>query len=72
MTPKQPIRVFGSRAAVAALCRTTEAAVAQWDKRGGIPYDKQCLLELEAIRLGKRGLRARWEDDPKHRQREAA
>jgi hypothetical protein len=54
MKPSDPIRFFGSATAVARLCEVSTAAVSNWGRRGWIPYDKQCLLELEASRVGKK------------------
>lgn len=67
MTPQQPIKVFGSKDKVAEICDITPTGVSMWAKRGGIPYDKQCLLEVEARRRGKRGLLADKRHAPKKR-----
>lgn len=72
MTNEQAISAFGSRVAIAAVCDVTPTAVAYWIKNGGIPYDKQCLLQVEAERRGKRRIVAKKVHDPKYRMREAA
>jgi DNA-binding transcriptional regulator YdaS (Cro superfamily) len=66
VTNDQALSIFGSRKAIAEVCDVTESAVAQWFKHGGIPYDKQCLLQVEAERVGKRRYIARKEHDPKY------
>lgn len=57
MTLDQAIDFFGSRSQVAGVCEVTPTAIYHWDRQGWIPYDKQCLLELEARRAKKRGKR---------------
>lgn len=71
MTNDQAISIFGSRKAIAEVCDVTETAVSYWFKNGGIPYDKQCLLQVEAERQGKRRIIARKEHDPKYLLRSA-
>lgn len=51
MTPMQAIDFFGDRNKVATVCDVTKTAVYYWVKQGWIPYDKQCLLQVEADRL---------------------
>ena len=72
VTNDQVLSAFGSRAAVAEACDVTKAAVSLWFKRGGIPYDKQCLLQVESERRKLKRLVARWEHDPKYQGRRAA
>lgn len=57
VTPDQAIDFFGSRSEVAGVCNVTPTAVYHWIRQGRIPYDKQCLIELEARRSRKRGRR---------------
>ena len=57
MTPQDAITFFGSRKQVAQVCRVTDTAIHHWVKQGWIPYDKQCLLQIEAERSGKKGRR---------------
>lgn len=63
MKPSDPISFFGGVTAVAEVVGVTTAAVCNWVRRGWIPYDKQCLLELEAAKSGKKRYpKARRED----------
>lgn len=55
--PSQAIDYFGTRADVSAVCQVTETAVYHWVKQGWIPYDKQCLLQVESERNPKKGKR---------------
>ena len=48
MTPNQAIKFHGSRAALASVCDVTVQAVYRWVRFGAIPYDKQCLIQVEA------------------------
>jgi hypothetical protein len=54
MKPSDPVQFFGSATAVARLCEVSTSAISNWRRRGWIPYDKQCLLELEASKRGKK------------------
>lgn len=71
VTNEQALAVFGSRAAIAEACDVTPTAVSYWIKKGGIPYDKQCLLQVEAERRNKRRIVANRKHDPKYQQRAA-
>lgn len=71
MTNEQAITVFGSQQAIAEVCDVTPMAVYYWIKKGGIPYDKQCLLEVEAGRRKLRRIIARKEHDPKYTRKVA-
>jgi hypothetical protein len=58
MTPQDAIEYFGSRKELQKVCRVTPTAIHHWVKQGWIPYDKQCLLQIEAERSPrKRGRR---------------
>lgn len=46
MTPDQAIEHYGSRGALAKAVGVTEAAVYLWVKRGAIPYDRQCQIQV--------------------------
>lgn len=72
MTNDQALAAFGSREGIANACDVTPTAVHYWIKKGGIPYDKQCLLQVEAERRKLRRIIARKQDDPRYRQRAAA
>lgn len=72
MTNDQAMAAFGGLQAVASACDVTPTAVYYWIKNGGIPYDKQCLLQVEAERRKLRRIIARKEHDPKYLQRRAA
>ena len=50
MTPTQALDFFGSRRELAEVCEVTVTAVHHWVRKGWIPYDKQCLIQLEAQR----------------------
>ena len=50
MYPIQAAEFFGSRKALAEVCGVSQTAVYHWFKQGWIPYDKQCLLQVEADR----------------------
>lgn len=68
MTPIQAISFFEGRAGLASVCKVTETAVHYWVRQGFIPYDKQCLIQVEAERLPRRKskgrLQASWHDIP--------
>lgn len=69
VTPEQAIEFFGSRSDVADVCAVTPTAVYHWVSQGWIPYDKQCLLQVEAERAptkrGRRRIVASRHDIPK-------
>jgi len=48
MTPAQAIEYYCSRGALAKACGVTEAAVYLWVKRGAIPYDRQCQIQVDS------------------------
>lgn len=54
MTPTEAIDFFGSRTELAAVCDVSQTAVHHWVRKGWIPYDKQCLIQLEAEKLKRR------------------
>lgn len=67
VTPSQAIDYFGTRTDVATVADVTETAVYHWVKQGWIPYDKQCLLQIESERKpmnGKRRIVAKRHDIP--------
>jgi hypothetical protein len=73
MKPSDPVRFFGSVRAVADICDVTAAAVYKWLRQGAIPYDKQCLIQLEAAKVkGKRGYPVASKKDAPERQIQAA
>lgn len=70
MTPAEAIEYFGDRRAVAQVCKISEQAVSKWRRLGFIPYDKQCLLQVEserAPRKRRKRLVASWHDIPDKR-----
>lgn len=66
MTNEQALAAFGSQGAIADVCGITTTAVYYWFKNGGIPYDKQCLLQVEAERRKLRRLIASRKHDPRY------
>lgn len=72
VTPSQALNFFGDRDRIRVLCKVTRTAVYHWIKQGWIPYDKQCLLQVEAERMprrnGKRCPVASWHDIPAERR----
>lgn len=75
MVPQQAVAFFGSRGELAKVCDVTETAVGYWVKQGWIPYDKQCLIQVEAERAPRKGktrLVASWHDVPGEKRRAAA
>lgn len=60
MTPSEAIEFFGSATEVARICDVSLAAVYNWGKRGGIPYDKQCQIQIEAEKLAAQRGRKRY------------
>lgn len=67
MTPQEAVEFYGSQAKVAREMGVSDAAVYLWIKNGGIPYDKQC--QLQVATAGQ--LVARREDEPRARERAA-
>lgn len=64
MKPSEPIEFFGSVNALAVVCDVTDAAVYKWLRQGWIPYDKQCLIQLEAAKVkGKKPVPKASKDD---------
>lgn len=65
VTPTQAVDFFETRGKLARICNVTEAAVSHWMKQGWLPYDKQCLVQVESERSTKKGrLVASWQDVP--------
>lgn len=54
MYPLQAAEFFGSRKALAEVCGVSQTAVYHWFKQGSIPFDKQCLIQIEADRAGRK------------------
>lgn len=76
VTPFQAIEYFGSRSELATVCDVTDTAVYHWVTQGWIPYDKQCLIQVEAERAPRKSSRRRivasWHDVPEERRKAAA
>lgn len=73
VTPNQAINFFGDRNELAKICNVTPTAVHHWVKQGWMPYDKQCLVQVESERSSKKGrLVASWMDVPSEKRRKAA
>lgn len=70
MLPDEAIEFFGSRNALAEVCDVSPTAVHHWVRKGWIPYDKQCLIQLEAgrVRTKKRRPVASKKDIPEVRE----
>lgn len=69
MKPVEVVNFFGGAVAVAEICDVSPAAVYKWVRQGGIPFDKQCQIQLEAAKVPgrKRRLVANKADAPQRR-----
>ena len=69
MKPSQAVDFFGDRTELARICNVTATAVHHWIKQGWMPYDKQCLVQVESERSTKNGrLVASWHDVPEEKR----
>lgn len=64
MLPQQAVDYYGTRSALARVCRVTDTAVGQWLKQGWMPFDKQETVEHDS----KKKLEANWLDLPRNRR----
>lgn len=78
MKPQEALAFFGMRTKIAEICNITPTAVGHWFKQGWIHYDKQCVLEVESLKIprkdraGRVPLVASWDDVPEDKRRVAA
>ena len=69
MKPSQAVDFFGDRGQLALICNVTPTAIHHWVKQGWMPYDKQCLVQVESERSVKKGrLVASWQDVPEEKR----